>query len=81
MMCPHSFSATADTIDELIHLARVHIKDMQEAHDKNHRPKEGSYPETNDEILRSPWFGWTVSDLVPFTRLAQACERIPRIPA
>jgi hypothetical protein len=77
VMCPKSFSATTDTLNELVQLARVHVHDMKKSEDKNHKPGRGGYPETKDEILRSKWFAWTVSGINPYTKLKEACRQIP----
>ncbi len=75
VMCPGSFSATADTLEELVKLVQCHIDDMERKRDKHHM--DGEYPHTKDEILASKWFKWNVFGLRPFNKLSHTCAKLP----
>ena len=78
-MCQDSFSATADTLEELVKIVQVHLEDMKQSHDHNHQ--KSPYPSTKDEILDSNFFRWNVLRLQPFNNLSEACAKIgPHIP-
>ncbi len=68
VMCEGSFSATADSLEELVKLIQCHIDEMERHHEGHHK---GKIPHTKDEILASRWFSWTIFDLRPLNRLAQ----------
>jgi len=82
-MCNQSFSATTDTLAELVEIVAVHLRRVEEQHNKPHEvyfkkhPEEKELLETllaryrNDpsEIVRSKFFSWDVLRLVPYIRI------------
>ncbi len=78
-MCGDSFSATADTLDELVHQVECHLKYMQSHHEPNHEKKtRGVYPHGKKEILASRWFSWDILELRPFNALSKTCATLNR---
>ncbi len=76
VMCgPDSFSATADTLEELVRIVAVHLEYMRTHHEEylhSHngvKLPEGKYPENIPEILSSPLFQWAILRLVPFNKI------------
>lgn len=74
-MCQGSFSATADTLPELLSLVKVHLKEMEKTGDVNHR--NARFLRTDNEILNSVDFEWGVQEIRPFTNLNLACVQLP----
>jgi hypothetical protein len=80
LMCGGSFSATADTLDEVVHLVECHLKDMERYHEPLHEKKtRGAYPHGKKEILASRWFSWDILGLVPFNALSEDCAALSSI--
>src|SRR6266849_3869050 len=74
LMCGGSFSATADTLDELVHAVECHLKYMQSHHEPHHEKRtRGRYPHGRREILASRWFSWDILSLRPFNILSKTC--------
>ncbi len=74
-MCQGSFSATADTLPELLNLVKVHIREMEKKGDVNHQ--NARFLRTDNEILDSVDFKWEVQEIRPFTNLKLACAQLP----
>lgn len=82
-MCDHSFSATADTLKELVDIVALHLKEMERHHDEahhnfleHHSKDEYSssailkdYHEHPSAILKSDAFRWDIQRLVPFNEI------------
>ncbi len=88
LMCNQSFSATADTLGELVEIVAVHLRRVEELDNMPHEayfkknPEEKELLETllaryhNDpsEIVRSKFFSWDVLRLVPYIRIFEVVK-------
>ena len=86
-MCSTSFSATADTLKELVEIVGLHLK--LEAHTEyvNNYPLEATqvanlrnHHDSAEEILSSNKFVWSIDRLSPFTKKIRAVSKIPPFP-
>jgi hypothetical protein len=78
-----SFSATADTLKQLVEIVDLHLRQTKgasyESHSiylnnhpqmKKHLPDPGKkYPDNAAEILSSPLFSWAIQKLEPFNKI------------
>ncbi len=91
LMCPSSFSATADSLDELVSIVDLHLQLAKGEHDKHEHEEhcrhssEGvdyKYPIGDRKgILSDKHYKWTISRLVPFNSLQKTCSKeFPPIP-
>lgn len=91
-MCNHSsFSATADTLEELVQLVNLHIRQATAKNYETHK----EYFERNQDakaelpgllhhdntraILSSKLFKWSIAKLAPFDKILEV-EKIPPFP-
>ncbi len=79
--CGGSFSATADTLRDLVEMVELHIKQMK-ANDEPHKEylakhPNAKLPNTIPEILSSPAFKWAIERLVPFNEIFELFKISP----
>ncbi len=87
-MCDRSFSATADTLGELVEIVAVHLRRVEEQDNKphatyfkKHREEEdlleallARYRHDPSEIVRSKLFSWDILSLVPYTEIFEVVK-------
>ncbi len=89
VMCETSFTATADTLDELVDVVATHLRYMKDQEDKPHhaylKKHTGEdnrsatllkkYPMDKSAILNSKGFSWDIIKLVPYTLIHKVIEQ------
>ncbi len=93
VMCNHnSFAATADSLEELVQLVNLHIRQVkdrgykahQEYFDKHTGTREKmpslELPDNTRAILASELFKWSIERLVPFDTIVKVAK-IPPFPS
>jgi hypothetical protein len=91
-MCNHnSFSATADTLTEVVALVDLHIRQQKDTGYPSHKEYFLEHPGTQEHmteleisdntkaILDSPFFAWTIAGLVGFDKIVELAK-IPPFP-
>ncbi len=89
-MCGHdSFSATADTLQELVEIVSLHIRQVKAKnyapHDQYFKDHPGTknlmpgleVPENTRAILASDLFSWSIERLVPFNEILKVAKVKP----
>lgn len=91
-MCNHSsFAATADTLEELVQLVNLHIRQATAKNYATHKEYFKKYPDAEAEmpgllhpdntraILASKLFKWSIAKLAPFNKILEV-EKISPFP-
>ena len=87
-MCNDSFSATADTLKELVDIVALHLREMERLSDRphhnfleHHSKSEYSasailkdYHEHPSAILNNDGFRWDIQRLVPFNEIFEVIK-------
>lgn len=82
-MCDQSFSATADTLEELVEIVALHLRQVKDQGEKPHdgylQKHKGEeyrastilkhYEDGPSAILDSPGFRWDIQRLVPYNKV------------
>jgi predicted small metal-binding protein len=92
LMCNHSsFAATADTLEELVKIVNIHIREAREKNYETHKEYFKNYADAEAEmpgllhhdntraILESKLFKWSIAKLAPFDKILEV-EKIPPFP-
>ena len=88
LMCEGSFTATADTLKELVDLVATHLRYAKDEQDKPHLAYLAKhtgednraatllkrYPMDPSAILKSKGFGWNILKLVPYNKIFEVVE-------
>jgi hypothetical protein len=86
-----SFSATADTLKEIVEIVAVHLRQVKDAKYEPHKEYfakhpgakremenlEKPHPDSAQEILTSPFFIWAIQRLQPFTKIYELFQISP----
>lgn len=87
LMCSTSFSATADTLKELVEIVGLHLKLEAHLEYVNNYPTEATHVadlrknhNNAERILSSNKFVWSIDGLSPFTKRIREVSEIPPFP-